>query len=163
MQFTKDHKIYITLRDKNRSNNSISPANNNNRFINYIDNNLYLGFPKYYLPVLYLMKLWHLSFQFFSLFFKHKFIEKQNYLKEQTPLVNKEDRQRWKLWRQRLDGEKRKAIDALAMGSIGFFGLGFSFTLMSVFSRLLGEMVFGDSRFWEMSFWGRRVFFIIRF
>ena len=50
MQFTKDHKIYITLRDKNRSNNSISPENNNNRFIDYIDNNLYLGFPKYYLP-----------------------------------------------------------------------------------------------------------------
>ena len=57
MQFTKDHKIYITLRDKNRSNNSISPANNNNKFIDYIDNNIYLCFPKYYLPGLYLMKL----------------------------------------------------------------------------------------------------------
>ena len=35
-------------------------------------------------------------------------------------------------------------IDALAMGSKGFFSLGFSFMLMIVFSRVLGEMVFGD-------------------
>ena len=35
-------------------------------------------------------------------------------------------------------------IDALAMGSKGFFSLGFSFTLMIVFSIVLGKMVFGD-------------------
>ena len=35
-------------------------------------------------------------------------------------------------------------IDALAMGSKGFFSLGFSLTLMIVISIVLREMVFGD-------------------
>ena len=38
-------------------------------------------------------------------------------------------------------------IDALAMGSKGFFSLGFSFTLMSVFSR-----VFRGDGFWGLAF-----------
>ena len=54
-------------------------------------------------------------------------------------------------------------IDALAMGSKGFFSLGFSFTLMIVFSIVLGEMVFGGLTFLRDEFSGKERFFIIRF
>ena len=54
-------------------------------------------------------------------------------------------------------------IDALAMGSKGFFSLGFSFMLMIVFSIVLGEMVFGDLTFLRDEFSGKESFFIIRF
>ena len=54
-------------------------------------------------------------------------------------------------------------IDALAMGSKWFFSLGSSFTLMIVFSIVLGEMVFGDLTFLRDEFSGKESFFIIRF